>query len=217
MIPKRIHTFWLSSNNPDNWVLENIKTWKEINPNYEIVIHYADEFDDLLEICPYYKKILGNHSWAYATDYLRSKVLYDQGGWYMDGDVTCHKPLDYLDTEFGERSRWIGLEQVYPFKTIECAVMGFEPHDPMMKALVDYYESWKEGDGVRIMPEVLNTVCDKNNISKEPILDPEYFSGIRGILVPIPKVNSRSAQAYKVGMSPSEKSYTVHHFTHTGY
>ena len=50
MIPKRIHTFWLSSNNPDNWVLENIKTWKEINPNYEIVIHYADEFDDLLEI-----------------------------------------------------------------------------------------------------------------------------------------------------------------------
>ena len=217
MILKNIHTFWLSSKVVDDWVLENIETWKNINPNYKIIIHHADEFLGLLDSCNYYRHMIQKKSWAYATDYLRSKILYEQGGWYFDADVTCHKPLDELEEKYGKRNRWIGWEQVYPYNTVECASMGFELHDPIMQALVDYYENlWEEDYETKPMPYILNEVCKSNNISIDNVLDPEVLSGVRGALIPLPR--TIGAQAYKFGMDPDkDKSFTVHHFTHSGY
>ena len=34
--------------------------------------------------------------WAFATDYIRLKVVYEYGGIYMDTDVELIKPLDSL-------------------------------------------------------------------------------------------------------------------------
>ena len=216
MIPKKIHTFWLSNNTPDNWVLKNIETWRRTNPDYEIIIHHADEFIDLLKY-PYYNQMLNNHSWAYATDYLRSKILFEVGGWYFDADVTCHKSLNGLEEEFGYRDRWIGYEGIYPFKTVECASMGFSPQNEIMRVLVEHYESWKDGDKIKIMPQLLNELCERNNIDINPVLNHEYLSGVSGNFIPIPKNSPNSAQAYERNHISTYKSYTVHQFSHTGY
>lgn len=216
MIPKKIHTFWLSGNEIPEWAQANMATWTEQNPEYEVVIHYADEFAELVNTCEYYAAAMNAGEWAFATDYLRCKVLYEEGGWYMDADVVCIKPLDGLADEFGERSYWLSCETPEITNQVETAVMAFEPGNELMGEMISEYEAWTDGDGFTLMPNVMNRIITGMNAELE-ILGREYFCGLRGF-TEIPHTNDLpSARAYKILVLSTENSYTIHLITHTGY
>lgn len=94
-IPKRIHYCWFGRNPKPKLAERCIKSWKKYCPDYEIVEWNEDNFD--ISACPLYvRQAYEAKKWAFVTDYVRLKVVFEHGGVYMDTDVELKKPLDSL-------------------------------------------------------------------------------------------------------------------------
>lgn len=76
-----------------------IKSWKKYCPEYKIVCINEDNFD--INQNRYAKEAYEAGKWAFVSDYVRLKVLFDEGGIYLDTDVELIKPLDKLIEENG--------------------------------------------------------------------------------------------------------------------
>lgn len=128
MIPKVIHYIWLG----DNKCPEACKsTWK--TEGYEVI-----EWNEQSECVAQDERIqllIKNKKWAYASDYLRIKLLYEYGGIYMDTDVWMLRSLDSL------LEKEMVLGYIYP-KSIGTAVIGCRPHHPFIKQVIAYYDKF---------------------------------------------------------------------------
>ena len=71
-----------------------LKSWKKFCPDYEIVCWNEDNFD--INENRYAREAYEAKKWAFVSDYVRLKVLYENGGIYLDTDVELIKPLDKL-------------------------------------------------------------------------------------------------------------------------
>ena len=133
-IPKNIIYCWLPKGSPKpQKVLDCIETWKKHMPTYNFIEINEETFDIDNK---YFKDAYENKHWAYASDYLRLKALYEFGGIYMDTDVVVYQPLDkFLDHKF-----FTGFESInYPV----CAVMGCEKNNKTVKELLNLYNNEK--------------------------------------------------------------------------
>ena len=103
MIPKIIHYCWFGRNPKPELAVKCIKSWKKRCPDYEIIEWNEDNFD--ISSCPLYvRQAYEAKKWAFVSDYVRLKVVYDEGGVYLDTDVELKKGLDALlayDAYFG--------------------------------------------------------------------------------------------------------------------
>ena len=73
--------------------------------------------------------------WAFVSDYVRLKVLYEYGGIYFDTDVEVKKPFP---ENFFEADLVLG----YMYEcAISTAVIMAAPHHPYIKGLLDLYET----------------------------------------------------------------------------
>lgn len=93
-IPKVIHYCWFGKGKMPPIAEKCIKSWKKYCPDYEIICWNEDNFD--ISRNKYAKEAYDAKKWAFVSDYARLKVLYDEGGIYMDTDVELIKPLDDL-------------------------------------------------------------------------------------------------------------------------
>ena len=93
LIPKIIHIVWLGSKIPKEY-LYNIKTFKKLNPNWEVRIWQ----DKQIEIEKFVNQDLINKmpTFAAKVDIIRLEILYKYGGLYTDIDSICLKPIDKL-------------------------------------------------------------------------------------------------------------------------
>lgn len=95
MIPKTIHYCWFGRNPKPKLAEKCIKSWKKKCPDYQIIEWNEDNFD--ISTCPLYvRQAFEAKKWAFVTDYVRLKVVYDHGGIYLDTDVELRKNLDFL-------------------------------------------------------------------------------------------------------------------------
>lgn len=95
MIPKIIHYCWFGGNEKPKLFEKCYKSWKKYCPDYEIIEWNESNFD--LSACPLYvRQAYEAKKWAFVTDYVRLKVVYDNGGIYLDTDVELKKKLDFL-------------------------------------------------------------------------------------------------------------------------
>lgn len=95
MIPKIIHYCWFGRNPKPKLAEKCIKSWKKYCKSYEIIEWNEDNFD--ISECPLYvRQAYKAKKWAFVTDYVRLKVVYNNGGIYLDTDVQIIKPLDDL-------------------------------------------------------------------------------------------------------------------------
>ena len=103
-IPKKIHYCWFGRGKLPKLAEKCIASWKKYCPEYEIICHNEDNFD--ISQNKYAKEAYEAGKWAFVSDYVRLKVLYDEGGIYLDTDVEIIKPLDELIEENG----YMGLD-----------------------------------------------------------------------------------------------------------
>lgn len=95
MIPKTIHYCWFGHNPKPKLAQKCIRSWKRFCPGYEIIEWNEDNFD--ITSCPLYvQQAYASGKWAFVTDYVRLKVVYEHGGVYLDTDVELKKSLDPL-------------------------------------------------------------------------------------------------------------------------
>jgi tetratricopeptide (TPR) repeat protein len=97
-IPKRIAQFWDSFTVPDD-IKTLMKTWKEMNPDYEV--HYFTNRTAALFLTKYFpspvlQAFTRCREAAQKADIFRLAWLFAIGGIYVDADDRCLKPLDEL-------------------------------------------------------------------------------------------------------------------------
>ena len=95
MIPKTIHYCWFGRSKKPRIVEKCIRSWKRYCPEYTIIEWNEDNYD--LESAPLFvKQAIEAKKWAFASDYVRIKVVYEYGGFYLDTDVELIQSLDGL-------------------------------------------------------------------------------------------------------------------------
>ena len=95
VIPKIIHFCWFGGGEKSKDVLEYIKTWQQLSPDYKIM-EWHEKTYSIENSIPYVKEAYSSKKWAFVSDYVRLYALYNYGGIYLDTDVQILKSFDDL-------------------------------------------------------------------------------------------------------------------------
>lgn len=135
MIPKKIHYFWFGKGKKSDLTEFCIESWKKNQPDFEIIEWNEANFDVSSNI--FVKEAYKNKKWAFVSDYARAKVLYEEGGFYLDTDMEIKYPLH----EFIKYRAVCGFEiKGTPFS----AFFATEKNHPLAKDMIEYYDSQTE-------------------------------------------------------------------------
>ena len=134
MIPKVIHYCWFGNNDLPNDVKKCIESWKKYCPDYEIKRWDESNFD--VTEHPFAKRAYEEKAWAFVSDYARLKVIYENGGIYLDTDVELLKNLDFLL----ENRCYIGIQQAEMLCTTGLG-FGAEKFSPVVKKMMIKYDN----------------------------------------------------------------------------
>lgn len=93
-VPKVIYYCWFGRGKLPKLSEKCLKSWKKYCPDYKIVCINEDNFD--VSQNRYASEAYSAKKWAFVSDYARLKVLFEEGGIYLDTDVELIKPLDSL-------------------------------------------------------------------------------------------------------------------------
>jgi hypothetical protein len=205
-IPKVIHYCWFGGKEPPRAVKKCIKSWKKYCPDYQIVCWNEQNTD--LSQNRYAREAFEAKKWAFLTDWLRLKVIYDQGGIYLDTDVELLRSLDPLLESEG----FFGLDE----RKMVSTGLGFgaEKGNPVVKALLDDYEGipfFKEEGQFDLTPCPDRNTALLHRMGLDPHKEDQVFMGVRFLpreyLCPI---------EYESGKSYfTENTYSIHHFAAT--
>lgn len=138
MIPKKIHYCWFGRGEKPALAQKCIKSWYKFCPDYEIIEWNEDNFD--ISQYPYAEYCYKNKKYAFLSDFVRLKVVYEYGGIYFDTDVELIKEIDDLlqyDAFFGFESDQI-INTGLGFGAIKNHIT--------VKSMIDMYESFKANE-----------------------------------------------------------------------
>ncbi|MDF7683314.1 glycosyltransferase [Lactobacillus sp. ESL0679] len=198
MIPKIIHYVWVGGNPKPKNIQRCMRTWQKHLQGYQIIEWNEQNFD--IHENKYVEQAYKAKKWAFVSDYIRAKAVYEMGGIYLDTDVLV---LDDL-TSLLNNQAFVGFEnRANPF----TAVFGAEPKHPLLKDMLAYYD---DRDFTFNSQDQLAGV---NTVSVADILKEKYGA-----------VANNQEQVLKTGIhvypdgvlcNPSAKSKTIHVFTGT--
>lgn len=131
-IPKIIHYCWFGHNPKPELAQRCIASWKKFCPEYEI--REWNESNISISECPaYVQNAYREGLWAFVSDYVRLKVVYEHGGIYLDTDVELIKSPDKLL----ENEAFFGFEDGIHIAT--GLGFGAVAQLPILKELMDDY------------------------------------------------------------------------------
>ncbi len=129
-IPKKIHMLWFGGTEPN---VPHLNKIKEIYNDYELRIWTEDDFD-INNSNDFVKFAYSNKKWAFLSDYFRMKVLFEEGGIYLDTDMT---PVEKFDIE-SDADLFLGYE--YRNNITMGFIASVKGHK-YVKSVMEYYES----------------------------------------------------------------------------
>ena len=202
-IPKVIHYCWFGKGPKPALAEKCIKSWKKYCPDYQIICWNEDNFDIGQNL--YMKQAYDAKKWAFVSDYVRLKVVYDYGGIYLDTDVELLKPIDDLLDNNG----FLGYDE----KGLVCTGLGFgaEKGNPVIGAFLHDYDdiSFLREDGSCDL-----TPCPDRNTDRlvqlgmDIAVTDQTFMGIR--LLPREYLCPMEYYTGKKTITP--KTYSIHHY-----
>ena len=138
MIPKIIHYCWFGRGKKPKLAQKCIASWRKYCPDYEIIEWNEDNYD-IASAPLYVRQAMDIKKWAFATDYIRSDVVYRYGGIYLDTDVELIKSLDGFlnDQAFFGIERWRDSIHV-----ATGGGFGAEKGTPILSELIELYKSF---------------------------------------------------------------------------
>jgi len=131
MIEKTIHYVWLGSQDVPETFIAFIDNWRQLHPDWEIIKWNEENFD--CENNDWIKLAIEQKNYSLAADVIRSNVLLNHGGVYLDTDMELFKPLDEL---VSENDFFIGYETDLWFG---CAVLGSKKGHKIMHEVYERY------------------------------------------------------------------------------
>ena len=123
MIPKKIHYCWFGGKSKPQKVLDCIASWRQFLPDYQIVEWNEENFDIYQN--RYAREAYEAQKYAFVSDFARLKILYDEGGIYLDTDIEVVQNFE----NFLHHGAFMGFEY---WKFLATCVIGAEPQHPMI-------------------------------------------------------------------------------------
>lgn len=136
MIPKKIHYCWFGGKKIPKDVKKCIKSWKKYCPDYEIIEWNESNFD--VRSSQFLSDAYDENAWAFVSDYARLKIIYDNGGIYLDTDVELLKSLDSIL----ENESYFGIQQQENYVNTGLG-FGATKNHYIVKDMLDFYDTQK--------------------------------------------------------------------------
>ena len=170
-------------------------------PDYEIVRWDESNLD--FGLCEYACEAYKAKKWAFASDYARFKILYEQGGIYLDTDVEVIRSLEPIL----ERGPYMGFEVDCSETTKGTVASGLG----LYRDILDSYEQdhFIKDDGSYDLTTVVDRVTDI--LREKGLRDVPGIQEVAGVRIypseyfcPKDPINSR--------LILTENSYSIHHY-----
>ncbi len=180
MIPKVVHYIWLGGKPKDKLTEICLLTWKDKMPEYEFIEWNENnlDLDQISKESKYFAECRKRNLYAFMADYLRIKILYENGGIYIDTDVQAVKSLNPLLN----RELVLGYEECtidVVNKQIGTGFIAAEKGNWFIKKIYDFYKSdiMNSEDYIIpvIMTKIYNNLPDQDK-EKIEIFPKDYFS-----------------------------------------
>lgn len=207
MIPKVIHYCWFGKNEMPPQYKAFIESWKKYCPEYQIVQWDEENFD--IDSNQYCKQAYDAKQWAFVSDYARLKIIYENGGIYLDTDVELVKSMDNL---LGNKA-FIGFQNDYEVNT--GLGFGAEKHNEAIKSMLSMYNSrrfiGKNGEYNRIPCPATNTVALIPYGLKIGPINSMTIQLLKDIAIyPEEYFNPMNRNNGKINVT--DNTYTIHHY-----
>ena len=205
MIPKVIHYCWFGGKPLPSDVKKCIKSWKKLCPDYKIIRWDESNFD--VNSHPFTQAAYAARAWAFVSDYVRLRVVYDNGGIYLDTDVELLKSLEPLR----KYQCYIGVQQCEHLCNTGLG-FGAVKSNPVVGKMLEKYNSidFSAAQKEEIACPYLNNsvLCDMGYIYTEdsPIV-------INETLVLPPKYLDPIAPGDGMKFLKSDKTISIHHYS----
>lgn len=198
MIPKIIHYVWVGDEPKSKLIDECIATWRRHLPDFKIIEWNEHNFN--MHANPYIEQAYAAKKWAFVSDYIRARAIYEQGGIYLDTDVRVLADL----TPLLKDRAFIGFEND---NYLSAAIFGAEKGHPLIKDILDYYQ------GRNFSFDQKRQMAGVNSLSVTQIVQ-DHFALQLGNKEQILKAG---LHVYPDGIlcNPSPHSKTIHLFTGT--
>lgn len=144
-IPKKIHYIWFGFGSLSELNSKCVESWKRFAPDYEI-IQWNESNCNIEENC-YVKEAYFQKKWAFVSDYFRFKILYENGGIYVDTDTEFNQNIDQLRIN----NSFFGFEKK---DIVHGGIIGATKKHPVIKQILESYRNEKfteEKTGLPIM------------------------------------------------------------------
>ncbi len=191
-IPKKLHFIWFGSKIPPHlkrYIALNKKMYKD----FKIKVWSFKDFDPNTRA--YTKKALEEKKYAFISDYLRTKILYEEGGIYLDTDMIPVKNIQ----EILDYKVVLGFEYL---KMVSTGFVATEPNQPFFKRVLDLYNDfdYSEKDFKFIVNNEMWTI----------ILKDIYGLKLNGEEQLLPADIKVYSMDYFSELKPSKNSYYLH-------
>lgn len=192
MIPKKIHYCWFGNKEKPELIKKCINSWNKME-GYEVIEWNEKNID--INTNKYLEQNYELKKYAFVSDYVRLKVLYEYGGIYLDTDVEIFKNFE---EEFLENEIFMS----FMFDcNLSTAIIGSQKNNKVIKRLLDIYDNYS------------NNVGPNNDLFTRFILEHyedfklnnEYQSLGNGEVTIYPK------EYFECPTKDSDKGYSMHH------
>ena len=203
MIPKVIHYCWFGKSKKPKLIKKCIKSWQKYCPDYTIIEWNENNIN--IADCPLFaRQAYKEKKYAFVTDYVRLKVLYEQGGIYLDTDVELIKPLN----ELLKYKFVVGFEKK---DTVQNAICLSESHFPFLKELMNEYENLNDS----LNSYINNTIIITDLLTKNGLIFNNKLQTIKDCTV-LPKEyfypkDNTTDKKYKKNIT--KNTVAIHHYT----
>lgn len=202
-IPKVIHYCWFGGKPMSALQKKCLKSWQKYAPEYELKLWNEENTD--LQNCDYVREAYEAGKYAFVSDYARFKILYEQGGIYLDTDVELVRPL----RELQQGGCFMACEE--PGIVAPGLIIGAPAGDPLMKELLDGYmdKHFLLEDGMTDLTTVVDYAT--GILQKHGLQEQDEAQVLDGVTIYPPRYFCpRSMTTGKVEIT--KDTFSVHHY-----
>lgn len=172
IIDKTIHYVWVGGAKKPDFVNACIRNWKLTLPDYK-VIEWSEinlDIDEILSKSEFVSECYKRNLWAFVSDYIRIKILFEYGGLYLDTDITLEKNITPLLND----DVFLGKEDE---RYINAGVIGAKPGHRLFKRMIEIYEGEIMGMDIYTIPQLLTHLYEHETelFHGVKVYDKEYF------------------------------------------
>ena len=184
MIPKTLHIIWVGDDSlrPDNC----IQTWVRHNPGWQIKLWGNDDLVERPWINATHMQAMLQHELNGVADMMRWEILYAEGGFVVDADSVCLRPLD--DSLLQRQAFACWESEIARPGLIAAGYFACQPGDPLVGRIVaDIHDAPSvvhERAWVTVGPQRLTDAYRRYayhalDILPSHLFMPEHFTGLR--------------------------------------